>query len=410
MSLIMLFSSNKKKLLCFKLIIGHTFCISCLNQITANKCPKCKAKIEQKATNWALINYINKRKFTPQRVKELETKMFELKKELEEKTCESFDADEDRLTKIREEITQRAEYWEEKLRAHKENLLKLVDEHQKRNEDERKEFRDVHKRDTKKRKAEESYFDEENNIKKRPKKDSLDLHQIKNEIEKKTSELKLKLKQAETKLGVDHFKFITPGDNSMVESMFGSFIESLPTSDLCKTAACTESSKLFILYNEKVNGYLDSSKFKLIYNQKLSEFVDLERDKFDNPNLRWVFVAKDSHFWLHNQKGGRYLVSDKDCHVAQKKHITQRSTSEVLKWEVLYFLMQGKKYVVFKSVKSGKYLNADSYEKNSYTSTDSFYMSTFANGDPRANPDFRFELIEVPLDIINRVSLVLVLG
>ena len=154
------------------------------------------------------------------------------------------------------------------------------------------------------------------------------------------------------------------------------------------------------------NGYLDQNEWGYILNSYNHGEIDLDKSKVENAYIRWIFVEKDNYFWIQNPKSERYLSSARRRHVSDKSGIDEGYETEYASWQVQYFEYKDKKYVVLKSFKSGEYFTAEGFNKyeRGYSNDDGHHMTSYTQGDPRLNPYLRFEMSELPLEVLNNFN------
>lgn len=190
----------------------------CISSLKESKCPKCKSKIEQKAINWSVINHINKYKYTPDKLKKMETKMFHLEQELEDKKASSNEYNTKRIKELMSKLNEREVFLHEKIKEYKQELLDILNERMNKSNN------DINPNQDKKQLPAHSFFDENDKIK-----ENYTISEVKSQIENKSKEISIKLKLLESKMSDNRLDIKPVNDDLLAQYMFGVFIENLPS-------------------------------------------------------------------------------------------------------------------------------------------------------------------------------------
>ena len=165
-------------------------------------------------------------------------------------------------------------------------------------------------------------------------------------------------------------------------------------------------TKVFVLFNEKANGYLDQNQWGYILNSYNHGEIDLEKSKVENVYIRWIFIERNNFFLIQNPKTGKYLSSYKGSHTMEGSLVNEGFKSEYADWDLQYFVEKDKKYVILKSVKTNEFFTAEGFNQYSpgQSNTYGYHMTSYTQGDPRLNPFLRFEMSELPLEVLHNFN------
>jgi hypothetical protein len=148
----------------------------------------------------------------------METKMFHLEQELEDKKASSNEYNTKRIKELMSNLNEREVFLHEKIKEYKQELLDILNERMNRSNNE------INQNQEKKQLLAHSFFDENDKIK-----ENYTISEVKSQIENKSKEISIKLKLLESKMSDNRLDIKPVNDDLLVQYMFGVFIENLPS-------------------------------------------------------------------------------------------------------------------------------------------------------------------------------------